>query len=434
MSSHSFKLVLCLGLVFTHAVFAQDEDVKAAVVASIQQNTEIWAGQQVTLNLDLKTTGYSFSDTHFNLPEVSGGFLMQTDSTTIKQSEKKAGQDWQILRYPLALFPQKSGQLTIPSIDVRFSTSAGYGQPVEDFEFKTEPLELSVSLPPGVGQDELVVTTRSLQLDHNWQPETSIAKTGDAFTLTVTRRASDISAMLLPPLPIYRTNGLAAYPKAPEVEDKTNRGDLVGERVDSITWVVEKAGSYAIPGIRFQWWDPDKQELKQQIIPGIALEIVGASADSGNPLSDDTSKPESRNLLPWLFFVMTGIIAGIVWRKRKSNVGEKHISDEKSVFADLQKACKSNHAGKTLSAIYAWFSYCPPIPGTVSGAVTFSEFAKFMNDDQLAAEFQELQQVVISSSQSWSGDALLISLKRIRRRIRTQKIVQSKTQLAPLNP
>jgi hypothetical protein len=433
MSRHYLKLVLSLGLVFTHAVFAQDEAVKAEVAASIQQNTEIWAGQQVTLNLDIKTTGYSFSDTHFNLPEVSGGFLMQTDSTTIKLSENKADQDWQILRYPLALFPQKSGQLTIPPIDVRFSTSAGYGQPVEDFKFKTEPLELSVSLPPGVGQDELVVTTRSFQLDHNWQPETSIAKTGDAFTLTVTRRASDISAMLLPPLPIYRTDGLAAYPKAPEVEDKTNRGDLVGERVDSITWVVEKAGSYEIPGIRFQWWDPGKQELKQQIIPGIALEIVGPSADN-NTLSDDSSRAEARNLLPWLFLALAGIIAGVVWRKQRSNAGGKHLPDEKSMFADLQNACKGNQAGETLSAIYVWLSYCPAIPGKSSGSVTLSEFTQYANDEQLSGELQALQQVIISKSQNWNGDALLISLKRIRHRIKTQKIVQSKNHLAPLNP
>ena len=49
---------------------------------SVEQDQDIWAGQQVTLDLDLKTTGFSFSNTHFNLPEVSGAFLMQTDTTT----------------------------------------------------------------------------------------------------------------------------------------------------------------------------------------------------------------------------------------------------------------------------------------------------------------------------------------------------------------
>ncbi len=434
MSNYSLKLVLCLCLILPHLVFAQDEDVKAEVVASIQQDTEIWVGQQVTLNLDLKTTGLSFSNTHFNLPEVSNAFLMQPDSTTIKMSETKDGEDWQQLRYPLALFPQKSGLITIPPIDVRFSTSAGFGKPVRDFDFKTEPLEISVSLPPGVGPDELVVTTRSFQLDHDWQPESAIAKTGDAFTLTITRRADDISAMLLPPIPVYRTNGLAAYPQAPEIEDETNRGDLTGKRVDSITWVVEKAGSYEIPGIRFQWWDPTKRELKQQVIPGIKLDIVDSSTDGSNELANETSERNSRQLLPWLMFALVGILAGALWRKSRQVKGEKPLVDEKSTFINLQKACKSNQAGEAHSAIYAWLTRCPPVSTTGSRPVTLGELAQIMKDNQLARELDELQQAMISSPANWNGDALLISLKRIRRRLNTQKIVQSRNFLAPLNP
>ena len=434
MNRFTLKLLACFGLVFTNLVFAQDEDVKAAVSASIQQDQEIWAGQQVTVDLDLKTRGFSFSNTHFSLPEVSNAFLMQTDTTTIKLSEKIEGQDWQILRYPLALFPQKSGQLTVPAIDVRFSTSVGYGKPVKSFEFKTEPLEISVSLPPGVKQDELVVTTRSFQLDHDWQPASDIAKTGDAFTLTVTRRADDISAMLLPPIPVYRTNGLAAYPQAPKVEDRTDRGDLTGERVDSITWVVEKAGSYEIPGIRFQWWDPAKRELRQQVIPGITMDIVGSSTDGSSAVSDEASETESRPLLPWLLFALVGILAGTLWRKFRRDRRGKPVVDERSTFTDLQKACKSNQAGKTHSAIYAWLACCPPVSGAGLRPVTLGELAQIMNDNQLAGELEELQQAMISPSANWNGDALLISLKRIRHTIKTRKTEQSVDLLAPLNP
>ena len=92
----------------------------------------------VTLYLDLKTTGFSFSDTHFNLPDVGNAFLMQTDSTTIKLTEKSGGEAWQVLRYPLALFPQRAGKLEVPAIGVRFSSSAGYGSKKRDFQFATE--------------------------------------------------------------------------------------------------------------------------------------------------------------------------------------------------------------------------------------------------------------------------------------------------------
>ncbi len=209
----------------------------------------------------------------------------------------------------------------------------------------------------------MLVPTRSFQLDHDWQPESTIAKTGDAFTLTVKRRANDISAMLLPPLPVYRTKGLAVCPQTPDINDKTNRGDLVGERSDSITWVVEEVGIYKIPGIRFKWWDPDRQELKRQVTPDIKLEVVNLSTDDSEALADDGAEPESNRLLIWVFGVLAIIIAGNVRRKRKSTAIGGHQASEKSTFADMKKVCEDNLTGETHAAIHAWLACCPPLQG-----------------------------------------------------------------------
>ena len=423
-------LVMCLLLPFPGR--AQDDDVKAAADVNMRQDQEIWAGQQVTINLDIKTTGFSFSDTHFNLPEVEGGFLMQTDSTTIKLTESKDGETWQVLRYPFSLFPQKSGQLTVPPISVRFGSSAGFGSEKRNFEFETEPLTLSVKLPPGVGENEIVVSTRDFGLEHDWQPEADLVKAGDAFTLTVKRRAGDISAMLLPPLPVYRTGGLAAYPQTPQVEDRTNRGDLVGERTDSITWVVETAGSYTIPGIRFKWWDPVRQELQQQVIPGIEFEVAGSPAIDDELLVDGSPEADRGPLLPWILLVLAGIIAGTLWLRRKPTAQGTRQGDERSTFSDLEDVCKNNQAGKAHAAIFAWLACYPTSPG--DGPVTLGGFSEAINDDALARELLELQRAVIEPGSNWNGNELLVALRRCRHTIRTQKRELSRTSLAPLNP
>jgi len=178
MSKNFLIIILLTGLQLPVSIVAADGEVKADVAISIQQDQDIWAGQQVTLNLDLKTTGFSFSDSHFNLPEVPGAFLMQTDTTTIKFTEKIDGQTWQTVRYPLALYPQKAGQLEIPPIAVRFSTSAGFGSTSVSFEFQTKPLVLPINSPPGVKDGDLVITTPSFELDYEWQPESGTAQTG----------------------------------------------------------------------------------------------------------------------------------------------------------------------------------------------------------------------------------------------------------------
>ncbi len=428
------KTILLAGLALPPSLFAQDIDVQADVAISVTHDQTLWAGQQITLNLDVKTTGFSFSNTRFNLPDVSGAFLMQTDSTTIKLTENINGQSWQIVRYPIALYPQKAGQLEIPPINVRFKTSAGFGSTEKAFEFQTRPLDLSISLPPGVKDGSMVITTTSFELSHQWQPDTVTAQTGDAFTLTVTRRAKDISAMLLPPLPVYRAAGLAAYPQAPDINDETNRGDLTGERIDSIIWVLEKPGSYAIPGIRFQWWDPDHRELRQQIIPGLKLDVL-PSASSSNTANIATGPESADGKQIWLAAtVLIALMLVVIWFRYGSRTKKQSLDSELSSFAALQKACKGGSPAHTHLALHAWLASALPTRLPTSRSVTLDEFSRDYGDPGLATHLDQLQEAVISKNTDWQGCELLNSLQRVRRSMKNEKKLQLNNHLSPLNP
>ncbi|MDH3902545.1 MAG: hypothetical protein OES90_04915 [Xanthomonadales bacterium] len=438
MNRHLLRVLLLTGLLLPLALPAQDAGIdaglKAAIDINVEQDREIWAGQQVTLMLDLKTTGFSFSNTHFNLPEVSGAFLMQTDTTTIKLTEKIDGRDWQIIRYPLALYPQNAERLQVPPIDVRFTTSAGFGSEEKAFEFKTDPLDLTINLPPGAKPGELIVTTTSFELEHDWQPAKGTSKTGDAVTLTVNRRAGDISAMLLPPLPVFRTEGLAAYPQEPDVNDKTDRGDLTGERSDSITWVIEQAGYYEIPGIRFQWWDPDSLELKQQIIPGMSLDIAPVAAEDTVTVTAGSPGTNSGWPLKLWIAVIAALLAFVLWLLFRRKLHEQHPVNERTTFTRLTNACKNNQAGQTYTAIHAWLEFIPLVAPNHPRPLTLNEFAGVCEDRQLAIDLDKLQSALVISASDWQGDALLSSLQRIRRRINRRKPSHAEAYLAPLNP
>lgn len=416
----------CFFIMLSTQLAAEDE-VNANIAISIQQDGDIWRGQQVTLNLDLKTTGFSFSNTHFNLPEVNGAFLMQTDTTTIKLSEKIDAVTWQIIRYPLALYPQTTGELEIPSIDVRFNTSAGFGSTEKAFEFQTAPLQMLIQSPAGVPASELVITSTSFKFDYDWQPASGINQTGDAITLTVSRQASDISAMLLPPLPVYQIEGLATYPQAPVVNDKTDRGDLIGERTDSIIWVAEQAGDYNIPGIRFQWWDPDERELKQQIIPGISLNIASPAIDKDPKNQGDKNAP-SNNVYLWTLLVLVlAFLSVLLWVAYQRKTNGHVVESEKSAFNTLQTSLKSKHAGQSYAALHNWLNW-------ISDAASLAEFARACDNTQLGEEFRKLQEAMISSNSQWQGKPLLMVLQRVRNSIKQENTAQHKAPLVPLNP
>jgi len=222
--------------------------------------------------------------------------------------------------------------------------------------------------------------------------------------------------------------GLAAYPQAPQVSDKTSRGDLTGKRIDSIIWVVEKPSTYDIPGIRFQWWDPDQRELKQQVIPGQQLDILPSPV--GKDAVDTSDQPEPAYL--WLLAaIFTAIAVVFLWFRfrplRTEQAPGQPVDTEKSTFATLRKACRSNQPAQTHSAMHAWLA-------SHSRAPTLYEFARNCDDSPLATELQRLQEALVSSQSTWSGVVLLGALQRTRRKLKGQKIVQSKIHLAPLNP
>ena len=128
-------------------------------------------GEQATLNLELWSDGFSFRGQTFALPEVKGAFLMQPDATTVKLSERRGGATWQGLRYPLLLFAQREGRLVVPPFDVSFEVSAGFGQPVSKFQFRTPPLNVEARLPPGVRPGELLVTSSAVDFESSWTPQ-----------------------------------------------------------------------------------------------------------------------------------------------------------------------------------------------------------------------------------------------------------------------
>ena len=240
--------------------------------------------------------------------------------------------------------------------------------------------------------------------------------------------------MLLPPLPVFRTEGLASYPQTPEITDKTNRGDLTGVRNDSITWVVEKPGAFEIPGIRFQWWDPVNRELKQQIVPGMSLDIQPSAVDETAKMtaSDDGQNP----IGTWLksVFFLTGLLAGALWLRSRRNTNTQEVNDEKSAFAELQSACKNNRASQAHAAMHKWITLSLTSSEINSRPATLIGFARMLDDEELARELAKLQKALVSSGGDWRGDSLLAALQNTRQHVSHQRRDQSVNYLAPLNP
>jgi len=408
-----------------------------------------WVGQELELYLELWTTGFSFSGQSFVLPEVRGGFVLLPDSSTVKLNEKRDGMQWQGLRYTLLLYPQREGRLEVPSFKVRFSANAGYGTEPSTFESQTPVLFVDTRLPPGADRNGLVVTTRSFSVESSWSPRPeddgpARLKVGDALTLAVTRRAQDIPGMVFAPLPDFRIEGLGVYPATPGVNDRVNRGSLTGERRDTVTFICEREGKYEIPELRFQWWDPDREELVERIVPALALEVsanpayaAGASAVAGSGGDGIGWGRVGAGVaailgLMWLLSYPARRLfrkAAAQWRLRR----EKREAGEPWAFRQVRKNCVSGSPAQAYHAIIIWLGRFEREKPGLTLLRLADERADERGDEALRVQAERLQSCLATDSAGeWRGRELAELLVQLRND--SKKKLDVADVLHPLNP
>src|SRR5262249_43024653 len=156
------------------------------------------------------------------------------------------------------VYAQRAGETTVPAFTIRFDSTPMFGKPTEAQQVSTAPVSIVAKLPPGAEGLATIITTSQLTVRETWQPEPGdeSAKPGDAFTRTITVEARDVPGMVLPALNLPAQEELRVYRKSPMVTDQTNRGELSGSRVETLTYICESAGTYELPGLSWAWWNP----------------------------------------------------------------------------------------------------------------------------------------------------------------------------------
>jgi hypothetical protein len=406
-------------------------EVKGRVNIGLTHAQQAWLGQQVNINLDLETSGFSFSDIQFNLPEVGGAILMQPDTTTIKLTESRLGEQWQILRYPLVLYPQKSGVVTVPPVSVRFQSSAAFGEEPRNFDLRTGSLTLRVMQPPGTLPGERIVSTTAYEMHYEWQPEGTAFTVGDALQLRVTQRAAGVSGMFLEPVPGHEDAGFSLYVEPPEIEDRVNRGVLTGWRTDRLTWVFEQPGQYGFPAHGFQWWDPQAQQLKQSRMPAWSLEVAANPLVAASDGAAFANVPGAVRPVLLLFALLAAL--GLAWRflpRVPWRSGPSDVNTEQERFKQLLRACRDHDARRTYALLSRWLASLQ----LSEPALSASQFALQLGNRDLLRQVQGLQTALIQDDPGWSGTELRRLLVQVREGRRLPVRSDRAYHLLPINP
>lgn len=395
-----------------------------------------WVGQRVTLAVTLATPDLFAGVPSFDMPAIPGTVILPPTGSPAVGSEQIGGDTFTTQRHEFAIYAQRPGTVRIPAFPIRFETNAGFGKPTVRRQVTTEEVSFAAKTPPKAEGLGTVIAARELKVTDVWEPEPKSPKVGDAFTRTVTVTAPDVPGMVFPPFRLDPSDGVAAYPKEPTVNDHTERGTLTGNRADAITFVCEQAGTVTIPDRTLTWFDLDAKELKTVKLPGRTFEV--ASNPTAAPPATPTGTPPSRTWSGWRWIIVAVGAAGLlgalfaVWgwpwlRRVRTDMAES----EGAYFAHFRHACGTNDPHAVYTALLQWLDRFGPM--------TVEEFARQADDPELTQQLDALGNAAFgrpgSSSSPPDRNDLCWRVTAGRKKLTNDSDNRhSQSALPPLNP
>ena len=346
------RLAAYLGLLVAWSVIGDNANAAEDIILRTAVSPEeAWVGQKVVLQVDVLAKDGWAQLKKIADAEVDGAYLMRLETQGTRLSETIDGDSYTGQRYEFMLFAQSDGKITVPpvAVDVEIKTWGAGGD--SRIERMSLPLaEFVTRTPPGAQGIRGLISTNNLTARQDWDPETESPVVGDAIKRRITLRAEDVSGMAFAPTLHNEIDNLGIYLGEPTVEDKFTRGDLTGTRIETVTYVVERAGDFELPSVELSWWNIDTQELQHIVLPGLSLQVTGEPAVASQP----NERPSWSALIVLLVVVVFLLVfAGrlltgwTAWRQARNET-------EAAFFRRIRRSARSGDQKAVLRDTMRW--------------------------------------------------------------------------------
>lgn len=283
-------------------------DDRLTVRAWLDPEGDIVATQRVNLRVEVATERFLAGGTRIGRLDIRDAVVFQQSGLATNASRRVGGATWSVQTWTLPVFPQFAGFYEVPATGVTITVASDDPANPITGTVTLPALRFEAAVPPPLAAAEGWVATSRFTVDESYDRSLEGLAPGDALRRTIRIRATNIPAMMLPAFEPAAEQGLAAYVGPPQLRDSRNRGAVNGERIETITYVVEAAGSYSLPERRYQWWDLPAGRVREIILPAQEFVTVGGSAAPVDQPAAAAPEPEIdwRTMLRW---AAIGIVA-----------------------------------------------------------------------------------------------------------------------------
>ncbi|MDX2352407.1 BatD family protein [Stutzerimonas xanthomarina] len=399
---------------------ASDSDLLAPIFIDASLDQEVaYVQAQVLLTLRIYHSVSLYDDSTLSPLQMNDALVQRLGEPRTYEKDIN-GVRHGVIEIRYALFPQKSGELTIPAqlfsaTAVAPSTGDQYGSRFgRSTQVKSPTIPLIVKPKPSdYPADAAWLPARSLTLVEAWSPEPGDAQLGEALTRSLLLKADGLTSSQLPPIASTKLPGLRSYPDQPTLNNEVTANGVSGSREQREALVATRTGEFQLSPVEVVWWNTLEDRLERSTLPGRNLQVAD-NPDLQQPAIETTDMPEqreARRLWPWqlssALLALTTLLGFGLWlhaRRQPAVIRTVQTGPTpRSLLDDLKRACLANDTQATRHALDAWARQQPETLADMA--------ARF---EPLSDALDGLNGALYSETgQRWQGEALWQAIQNL---------------------
>jgi hypothetical protein len=445
--NRSFAMVIfAFAAVAPCSALAQQTTAPEPILNVTLDPLRVVVGQPTTLRIDVLAPNYMTSPPELPGFQVRNAVTRQLQSVNL--TEERNGMTYAGVRFEFALYPQEPGTYAVADQKVKVKYA------VEPPAVREEALSLprvsfAAFIPDAAAGLNPFLASSRLTIEQSVLRSSEQLKVGDSVTRSITIRAADTPAMLLPPVTFPAVEGLAVYPAQPALQDKTEgRTDaMTAARTDSATYILQQAGDYALPAMDVRWWNAEHGRIETAHLDAVTMHVADNSRAQATGAGTAAARSNWTAIVDlvadhWAAAILALVgLAALAWiipraGRAIANLNRQHrvsyLQSEQFYFDQLRRAARSGDAKASYFALLAWLQRFG-LAGTID---TLKVTAR---DPALEQEVTSLETQLFASQPtgaSWSPRRFIRHVGSARRSLRKKSVHQETHSALPprLNP
>ncbi|MBP5399596.1 MAG: protein BatD [Alphaproteobacteria bacterium] len=280
-------------------------------------NSSPYLQEQIIYTLTIKTSENLQGSLPQFIDDGSQSWIIKQISEPIVNTELDNGIESKIITIQYALFPQKSGVLSIPQMRLHayypdknksrpvsslfgaffneeLLNSFGFNNNMNKVDLTTRSQTVEIRPIPEENNGYWWLPSQQVLLTSDWEKTLPTFKEGEPTNRRITLTAAGIIDTQLPKLSFKEVAGLKQYPEKPEISSYVTANGIVSQMTINVVYIPEKDGILDIPEINVPWYNINTGQMDRAGLPSLQISV------ENNPLLNIASNnitPKTNNSL-----------------------------------------------------------------------------------------------------------------------------------------